>query len=95
MAFILVSRGSAIPESAIHCLEATKLSLSRHVAEEPLATQVEVFEEGQAEDREHLDMPGGLDINSHEDMFNAVFGKVPRASSNRVLIMPCLVIEVG
>ena len=35
-----------------------------------------MFEEAQHEDNSQLEMPGGVDINSHEDMFNAVFGKV-------------------
>ena len=51
--------------------------LSRsHTDDERLATQLEVWEESQLEDQTHLEMPGGTDINSHEDMFNAVFGKV-------------------
>lgn len=39
-------------------------------------TQVEVFEEGIQEDAGQTELPGGVDLNSHEDMFNAVFGKV-------------------
>lgn len=41
-----------------------------------LATQVEVFEESHEEDSSHMTMPGGLDLNSHEDIFNALFTKV-------------------
>ena len=52
------------------------LSPWRHTTDENLATQIEVFQEGQAEDNDQMNMPGGVDINSHEDMFNAVFAKV-------------------
>lgn len=48
----------------------------RHSAEEALATQIEVFEDSHQSDLGQLDMPGGVDINSHGDVFNAVFGKV-------------------
>ena len=48
----------------------------RDADDERLATQLEVWEESQQEDQTQLEMPGGVDINSHEDMFNAVFGKV-------------------
>ena len=43
---------------------------------EVLATQIDVFEETQAEDDSHVIMPGGVDLNSHEDIFNALFIKV-------------------
>ena len=48
----------------------------RHTADEALATQIDVFEESHSEDDSQLNMPGGIDINSHEDMFNAVLAKV-------------------
>ncbi len=41
-----------------------------------LATQIDVFEETQVEDDSHVIMPGGIDLNSHEDIFNALFVKV-------------------
>ena len=52
------------------------LSPMRISAEEALAMQIEVFEDGHHADQNQLDMPGGLDINSHCDIFNAVFTKV-------------------
>lgn len=52
------------------------LSPWRHTADEALATQIEVFEDSYSEDESHLNMPGGIDINSHEDMFNAVLARV-------------------
>ena len=52
------------------------LSPWRHTADEALATQIEVFEDSHSEDDSQLNMPGGIDINSHEDMFNAVLAKV-------------------
>ena len=48
----------------------------RHSAEDLVMTQVGVFEEGIQEDAGQTELPGGVDLNSHEDMFNAVFGKV-------------------
>ncbi len=37
---------------------------------------MEVFEESQAEDDNQMIMPGGIDLNSHQDIFNALFTKV-------------------
>lgn len=52
------------------------LSPWRLSTNEVLATQIEVFEESQAEDDENMTMPGGVDLNSHEDVFSALFTKV-------------------
>ena len=49
---------------------------ARHTADDLLSTQIEVFEESQSEDNAQLEMPGGIDIHSHDDMFNAVLAKV-------------------
>lgn len=62
------------PHEAMQLLEV--LSPMRNSAEEALATQLEVFDDGHHADLGQLDMPGGVDINSHSDVFNAVFGKV-------------------
>lgn len=59
---------------ALHLIEV--LSPWRLSTNEVLATQVDVFEESQAEDESHMTMPGGLDLNSHQDIFNALFTKV-------------------
>lgn len=59
---------------ALHLLEVLapwKLSTN-----EVLATQIEVFEESQDEDNSLLTTPEGLDLNSHEDIFNSLFTKV-------------------
>lgn len=61
-------------DSALQLLET--LSPWRHIADDALATQIDVFEESNSDDNAHLNMPGGVDINSHEDMYNAVFAKV-------------------
>ena len=50
----------------------------RNSPEEALATQMEVFDDGHHADLGQLEMPGGIDINSHLDLFSAVFGKVGR-----------------
>ena len=47
----------------------------RNTADDALATQIEVFEVAQLEDTAHIEMPGMVDINSHEDMFRAVLDK--------------------
>lgn len=52
------------------------LSRWRYTADDALGTQIDVFEDSYTEDESHLSMPGGIDINSHEDMFNAVLAKV-------------------
>ena len=44
--------------------------------QEGLATQIEVFEESQEEDNSLTTTPEGLDLNSHEDIFNTLFTKV-------------------
>ncbi len=44
--------------------------------DEALATQIEVFEESQEEDNACITMPGGIDLNAHQDVFNAIFTKV-------------------
>ena len=48
----------------------------RHTTNEALAIQIQVFSEAQAADSVLMDMPGGIDINSPEDMLNAVLNKV-------------------
>ena len=48
----------------------------RHSTNEVLATQIEVFEDSQVEDDSHMTMPGGIDLNSHDDVFNTLFTKV-------------------
>ena len=52
------------------------LSSWRLTTNEDLATQIEVFEDTQTEDDSYMTMPGGVDLNSHEDIFNALFSKV-------------------
>ena len=52
------------------------LSPWRHTTNEALAIQIQVFNEAHAEDNYHLDKPGGVDVNSHEDVFHAVLNKV-------------------
>ncbi len=48
----------------------------RHTEDETLGTQLEVFHESYSADTETMSMPGGVDITSHEDMFNALNAKV-------------------
>eukprot|EP00731_Ephydatia_muelleri_P007966 Em0004g304a len=48
----------------------------REKSDDALATQIEVFEAAQLEDTAHIEMPGMVDINSHEDMFRAVLDKI-------------------
>lgn len=52
------------------------LSRWRHTEDEGLGTQLEVFHESYSDDTEAMSMPGGVDITSHEDMFNALYAKV-------------------
>lgn len=52
------------------------LSPWRHTTNEMLAVQIQFFYEGYADDNAHLDIPGGIELNSHEDMFNVVLNKV-------------------
>lgn len=59
---------------ALHLVEV--LSPWRLSTDDVLATQIEVFEESQEEDNARLTMPGGLDLNSHQDVFGALFTKV-------------------
>ena len=54
------------------------LSPWRLTTNEVLATQIEVFEDSQTEDDASITMPGGVDLNSHEDIFNALYTKVNR-----------------
>ena len=41
-----------------------------------------MFNEAHAEDNDHLDKPGGVNVNSHEDLFNAVLNKVSHCQIN-------------
>lgn len=50
-------------------------SFYRFIADEALSTQLNIFEESFTEDNHLMEMPGAVDINSHEDMFRAVFEK--------------------
>ena len=52
------------------------LSPMRSSAEDALATQIEVFEDSHHGDQAKLEMPGDVDINSHIDLFSAVFARV-------------------
>ena len=52
------------------------LSLWRHTTNEALAIQIQVFNEAHAGDNALMDMPGGIDINSPEEVFNVVLNKV-------------------
>lgn len=52
------------------------LSPWRHTTNEALAIQIQVFSETHAQDNEEMRTQGGLDVNSHEDIFNAVLNKV-------------------
>ena len=47
-----------------------------HTTNEALTVQIQVFNESLAEDSAHLDEPGGVDVNSSEDMFHAILSKV-------------------
>ena len=42
-----------------------------------------MFEEAQQEDSAQMDMPGAVDINSHQDMFHSVFEKVGQREEGR------------
>ena len=52
------------------------LSPWRHTTNEALAIQIQVFNEAHAEDNDHMDKPGGVDMDSYEDMFHALLNKV-------------------
>ena len=52
------------------------LSPWRHTTNEALAIQIQVFNEAHAEDNDHMDRPGGIDMDSYEDVFHAVLNKV-------------------
>ena len=54
-------------------LQATKLI--RNTSNELLLTQVDVFEEGSANDAELFEA-NGLDLQSHEDIFHVIYEKV-------------------
>ena len=56
------------------------LAPMRSSAEDALATQIEVFEDGHHGDQTQLDMPGDVDISSHNDLFSAVFARVREIS---------------
>lgn len=56
------------------------LAPMRSSAEDALATQIEVFEDGHHGDQTQLDMPGDVDISSHNDLFSAVFARVRKIS---------------
>ena len=60
--------------TALQLLEV--LSPWRHTEDEGLATQLEVFHESRSDDTDEMTMPGGVDITSHEDLFNALYAKV-------------------
>ena len=70
---VLVNLKYSIPSG----LQLTDVLLPwKHSTHDDLATQIDVFEESTVEDNTHLDMPGGINLNSHEDIFNALFAKV-------------------
>ena len=48
---------------------------SRNTENEDLAVQLEVFEDIRSEDDEELMCQGGLSLNSHLDVFHALFYK--------------------
>lgn len=65
-------------KSVLYIQKPTELHIlyfHRFTADEALSTQVNIFEECYAEDNMLLEMPGTVDISSHEDMFGAVFEK--------------------
>ena len=47
--------------------------LNRNTEDDDLITQIDVFDEGMSADQEALE---GMDINSHRDVFRAVYIKV-------------------
>jgi hypothetical protein len=48
----------------------------RHSEDDDINTQIDLFDEIRQQDEEEMSVPGGIDLNSHLDMFNAVFCKV-------------------
>ena len=52
------------------------LSPWKHTTNEALAIQIQVFSESHDKDNDHLGQPGGVDVNSYEDVFHAVLNKV-------------------
>ena len=67
----------------------------RHTANEALAIQIQVFKESHAEDSGHLDKPGGVNVNSHEDLFHAVLNKVSHCQINLSLSLQSIIDTSG
>ena len=51
-------------------------TLSRHTEDDDINLQLDLFDEIRRQDEESMSLPSGVDLNSHLDMFNAVFWKV-------------------
>lgn len=52
------------------------LMLHRHSEDGDLNVQIDLFDDIRRQDDEEMSVPGGIDVDSHLDMFNAVFCKV-------------------
>ena len=53
------------------------LVCARYTDNAALLQQVQLYEEGLMRDREEAAMPGGVDITDHQQVFSALFEKVP------------------
>ena len=42
-----------------------------------LSKQLNIYQDKLEHDAAHLNMPGGVDVNNHEDIFRALMEKVP------------------
>ena len=42
-----------------------------------LSNQLNIYHDKLEHDAAHLNMPGGVDVNNHEDIFRALMEKVP------------------
>ena len=46
-----------------------------------LSKQLNIYQDNLERDEAHMKMPGGVDINNHEDIFRALMEKVPLFAS--------------
>ena len=82
--------------SGLNLLEV--LNTLRDIDDEPLQLQCDVYYEEEHEDNELLaeDVAEGLDITSHNDVFNALFNKVantPQAAALLAIMRGLLLID--
>ena len=59
-----------------NCRDTFVLLLLRHLDDDDLLVQLDVFEEQRLEDEEDLSTPEGINLTSHLDVFHALFKKV-------------------